>query len=57
MGLARADHAVTVAVAATAQALGMQRTTLVGSSVVSMTVYAIVIAAGLALGFDLARGD
>ncbi len=48
---------MTVAVAATAQALGMQRTTLVGSSVVSMTVYAIVIAAGLALGFDLARGD
>ncbi len=45
------------AVAATAQALGMQRGILVGFSVVSITVYAIVIAAGLALGFDLARGD
>ena len=42
------------AVAATAQALGMQRATLVGFSVVSITVYAIVIAAGLAFGLDLA---
>ena len=45
------------AVAATAQALGMQRATLVGFSVVSITVYAIVIAVGLVVGFDLAWQD
>lgn len=45
------------AVAATAQALGMRRATLVGFSVVSITAYAIVIAAGLAFGIDLAFGD
>jgi len=43
------------AVAATAQALGMQRLPLVAYSVVSITAYAIVIAAGLALGVDLVR--
>jgi len=45
------------AVAATAQALGMQRATLVGYSVVSIGVYAILIAVGIVFGFDLARPD
>ncbi len=45
------------AVAATAQALGMQRGILVGFAVISITVYAIAIAAGLAFGFDLVRRD
>jgi len=35
--------------------LGMQRLPLVAYSVVSITAYAIVIAAGLALGVDLVR--
>jgi len=45
------------AVAATAQALGMQRATLVGYSLVSISVYAILIAVGIVFGFDLARRD
>ncbi len=42
------------AVAATAQALGMQRAALVGFSAVSITVYAIAIAAAIAFGIDWA---
>jgi uncharacterized membrane protein len=42
------------AVAATAQALGMRRAILMSFSIVSITVYAIVIAAGLAFGFGMA---
>ena len=45
------------AVAATAQALGMQRATLVGYSVVSITAYAILIAVGIVFGFGLAGRD
>ena len=45
------------AVAATAQALGMQRATLVGYSLVSISVYAILISVGIVFGFDLARRD
>ncbi len=45
------------AVAATAQALGMQRATLVGFSVVSITAYAILIAVGIVFGFGLAGRD
>ena len=45
------------AVAATAQALGMQRAALVGYSVVSISVYATLIAVGIVFGFDLAHRD
>jgi uncharacterized membrane protein len=45
------------AVAVTAQALGMRRAILMGFSIVSITVYAIGIAAGMAFGFDLAGRD
>lgn len=45
------------AVAATARALGMERATLVGFSVLSITIYAIVIAAGISFGVDLVRRD
>lgn len=43
------------AVAATAQALGMRRAPLVTYSIVSISAYAVVIAAGIAFGLDLAR--
>ncbi len=42
------------AVAVTAQALGMRPALLVGFSAISITAYAIVLAAGLAFGLDLA---
>lgn len=45
------------AVAATAQALGMQRAALVAYSLVSISVYAMVIAVGLALGLGLVHRD